>query len=492
MTLCLQSSLRHKPSYVHLGSPAQISASLEKFMIHVAAPGSHKQKITTTGNATLIAYDNKPVLCTDPWIGDEEPAYFGSWVLSHKIPRDLKEDIYNSEYIWFSHGHPDHLNTASLERFQANKILLPDHVNSRIFKDVSAIGHKVSILPDRSWVPLSPNIKIQCITTLIQDAVLLIDICGKLFINLNDAGVRDCARYIQRISRSYKHSYVMALSGYGDADMINLFNEDGSFIVPRAAKKPRAGAKLSEFAKATGANSIIPFSSFHQYQRSDSIWAQKYTTPISAFTDGLSPDHNYIPPFSSIDCNDLSVEVHAPEELPVTAKSPEQFGDNWSEELDEHDKRLIIEYFSRKDRIQNYFGFLNFNVGGKCFTVPLRGKRNRGISFSVPRTSLMTAIKYRIFDDLLIGNFMKTTLHGVHSLYEGSGNFNYNTTKFGDNGLAETEEEVRKYLAEYKRRAGIEYLMGVLEDKSRDFIVRFAGKESRLYDKLKAIYFHIR
>jgi hypothetical protein len=461
-------------------------------MTSLAAAANRRQQVTTTGNAILIAYDNSPILCTDPWIGDEEPAYFGSWVLSHTIPRELKQDIYKAEYVWFSHGHPDHLNPTSLERFRGKKILLPDHVNSRILKDISALGYRVSVLPDRKWVGLSPNIRVQCITTVVQDSILLLDVCGKLFINLNDAGVRDCARYIRSVSASYSHSYVMALSGYGDADMINLYKDDGSFITPRAASKPAPGRKLTELAKATGAKAIIPFSTFHQYQRKDSIWAQSLTTPVAAFTEGLSPNFHYIPPFSSVDCNDLAVETHQPQELQVTARSPEEFGDNWSDVLEEGDQKLITDYFSRKERIQNYFGFINFNVGGRDFTLRLRGKRSRGISFSVPRTSLMSAIKYRIFDDLLIGNFMKTTLHGVTSLYEGKGNFNYHATKFGDNGLAETQEEVRRYLAEYRRRAGIEYLLGVLEDKSRDFVVRFAGKNSRVYDALKSAYFQLR
>jgi len=43
--------------------------------------------VTTTGNATLIVCDGKPLLAADPWFGDEDPAYFGSWVLSHRIPR---------------------------------------------------------------------------------------------------------------------------------------------------------------------------------------------------------------------------------------------------------------------------------------------------------------------------------------------------------------------------------------------------------------------
>ena len=52
------------------------------------------------------------------------------------------------------------------------------------------------------------------------------------------------------------------------------------------------------------------------------------------------------------------------------------------------------------------FGFISFVVGGKTFTIKMKGKITRGITFSLPRNSLMTTIKYRIFDDLLIGNFM--------------------------------------------------------------------------------------
>jgi hypothetical protein len=52
-------------------------------------------------------------------------------------------------------------------------------------------------------------------------------------------------------------------------------------------------------------------------------------------------------------------------------------------------------------------------VGGKDHTIDLaRRKFERGITFEVPRSSLMTAVEYEVFDDLLIGNFMKTTLHG--------------------------------------------------------------------------------
>ena len=72
-----------------------------------------------------------------------------------------------------------------------------------------------------------------------------------------------------------------------------------------------------------------------------------------------------------------------------------------------------------------------------------------------PRASLMTVIEYEIFDDLMIGNFTKTTLHGpwprqgTLALYP---DFIPFVTKFGDNGGAHTRDELAAYFAEYRRR----------------------------------------
>jgi L-ascorbate metabolism protein UlaG (beta-lactamase superfamily) len=125
--------------------------------------------VSTIGNAILIAYDDNPILATDPWFGDENPAYFGIWGLSHRIPPDCKADILNAKYIWFSHGHPDHLNTGSLEQLHGKHILLGDHVGGRIAADLRKQGFQIAILPDRQWVELSPNIRVFCSTTVIQD-----------------------------------------------------------------------------------------------------------------------------------------------------------------------------------------------------------------------------------------------------------------------------------------------------------------------------------
>ena len=56
--------------------------------------------LQTIGNATLIAYDNFPIISTDTWLNYHE-AYFGSWSLKFNIPKEIEKDIFNCEYIFF-------------------------------------------------------------------------------------------------------------------------------------------------------------------------------------------------------------------------------------------------------------------------------------------------------------------------------------------------------------------------------------------------------
>ena len=164
------------------------------------------------------------------------------------------------------------------------------------------------------------------------------------------------------------------------------------------------------------------------------------------------------------------------------------FGDNWSDQLGKDDVAKIEAYFARKEAARKIFGFVTFKVGGREHTVRMEGRKDRGVTFEVPRGSLMTCVDYRIFDDLLIGNFMKTTLHGLDSLNAKPGEFNYSVAKYGDNGGAETEAEIEKYLAEYRRRAGIDYIISSLEDQSRNFLTRFAKQDTPLYKMMKQLY----
>ena len=124
----------------------------------------------TIGNATLIGYDKKPIIVTDPWI--EGSPYFGSWTLSHEIPPAQRDAILQCEYVWVSHGHPDHLNSDSINLLRGKKILLPNHYGGRIHDALKGHGHDVHTLEDKVWHKISDRIHILCLSDFNQDASL--------------------------------------------------------------------------------------------------------------------------------------------------------------------------------------------------------------------------------------------------------------------------------------------------------------------------------
>src|SRR5207253_7883503 len=117
-------------------------------------------------------------------------------------------------------------------------------------------------------------------------------------------------------------------------------------------------------------------------------------------------------------------------------------------------------YFLQFERLRRKVDFLRFKVGGEETMIELRGGRglSRGLTFEVPRGSLMTSVQYQIFDDLLIGNFMKVTLHGEWGPGRLYPDFSPWVAKYGDNGRAHTMKELREYHRSYRERAPGDYL----------------------------------
>ena len=447
------------------------------------------------GNATITCFDGKPLLVTDPWINGD--AYFGSWGLSYDIPPEQMEHIRQCEYVWFSHGHPDHMNGDSLPAFSGKKILLPDFVGGRIKKDLTEQGYNVTTLPDGVWYRLSENVEVMCFTDYYQDSILLIRIGDALVIDLNDAVERGWERKVKKIAAGFaaqgKDVYLLRLSGYGDADMINCWDENDRFIEPWAAQKFPVGKSLIPSAKNYSVRYVIPSSSFHCYRRSDSIWAEKYTTPYDSYGEGFDvPGCELLPGFVRVDVRNKKIDRIACQESDRTPRDPKAYGDDWSETLDAEDKRALTSYFTSKQRLADLLGFVTLRVGKQDYTIDLgdRSKRTKaGITFEVPRGSLMTCVKYEIFDDLLIGNFMKTTLHGVDSLYPW---FTPAVAKYADNGRAKTKAELRSYFVEYLRRDPKGFLMHHLEANADHVFRRLVPSDSKVFSATKKLYYTLK
>lgn len=449
----------------------------------------------TIGNATVICYDRGPVLVTDPWV--QGSAYFGSWALSHEIPEEQMEAVREARYVWFSHGHPDHLNADSLALFKGKKILLADHEGSRIADELRADGYDVTVMKDRTWYPLSDRVRALSIADFNQDAILLVDVNGRLVVNLNDASNTGWGHFVRKVIRDYPVSFLLALSGYGDADMINLYREDGTPILPDAAQRNPVGRQISLRLERFGARYFVPFSSMHRYQRADSVWASQYTTHLEDYAAGFDSKHGeLLPAFVRYDCERDELLPLRPRESEAIVYQPEEFGDNWSDPLERDEAARVATYFRSFEHLGTFLDFVNLRVGGVDNVVDVGRRRfNRGITFEAPRNSLMTAVDYGVFDDLLIGNFMKTTFHGDWkrpSLYP---DFTPYVCKYGDNGKVKTSKELQKYFRSYFARAKVDaaryYLFdnvrGRLEESARDVFRAFVPMDSKWYATTKRV-----
>ena len=104
----------------------------------------------------------------------------------------------------------------------------------------------------------------------------------------------------------------------------------------------------------------------------------------------------------------------------------------------------------------------------------------------------MQTVNFEIFDDLLIGNFMKTTLHGLSSLYDKD--ISLIISKYADNGNAQSIDELEDYAKEYKRRAGREFLYENFLDNSKKIFNRLvsSNRSSSLYQASKKIYYKLK
>ena len=443
----------------------------------------------TVGNATLVVHDRGPVLVTDPWITGS--AYFGSWGLSHEIPQQVMDAILSAPYIWISHGHPDHLSSASLRLLQDKQVLLPDHVGGIIASGLRERGLNVTVLKDRVWTRLSNRVAILCIADYNQDAIALVDVGGRLLADLNDAEDHGWGRFVKRTITRYDVCFLMHLAGFGDTDMINFFSEDGTAILPRAARRRPVGRSIANMCHEWSARYFVPFSSMHRYQRADSAWANEYSTKLSDYQIGFESERaELLPAFIRYDlCRD-SYEELKPAPASLEIHDPKVFGDDWSEPLLAGDLHKLARYFQAIEYIRDFLDFINIRVAGKDHFISLSaGKRHRGLTFEAPRHSLMTAVETEIFDDMLIGNFMKVTLHGKfppHPLYP---NFTPYLTKYGDNGRAKTKAEVQEYFRAYMMRAPLDYLRHRMMIKAIQKI-RFSFEEDSPAYRVAADAYH--
>lgn len=437
----------------------------------------------TIGNATVTAFDDsKPIISTDPWVYGNP--YFGSWGHKYNIPSQQIENIKNSEFVWLSHGHPDHINPDSLDLIGKSKILIADHYGDRIINDLRKNNFNCIKLESNKWLELSKNIRVKHFADWNQDTALLIEFQKKdIILNLNDGMAYGWTNTIKSILKDYDNRFLLKLINWGDADMLNFYDERGQFIIPTNPKSIQVGSEYSKYMKFWNCNYAIPFSSMHRYVRPDSIHMNEYVTPLNKHYEGFDNSiGELLPAFIEWDCIKNNYKKINVDENTDDIVNISDHGDNWSDELNLHDFNKIEEYFNKFEHLKKNFGFICFKVGGKENFIRY-SKKKCGVIFEVPRKSLMDSIKYEIFDDLLIGNFMKTTLVNINALYP---HFSPYVAKYGDNGLSRSKNELDLYF-EYYQVNSIDFWKDMFKFKTENIIRESFSDKSIIFQSARKI-----
>ena len=196
-----------------------------------------------------------------------------------------------------------------------------------------------------------------------------------------------------------------------------------------------------------------------------------------------------LPAYMRYDCATDQWREIKPRELPLTNYPAAHFGDDWNEKLDGTDVTLATRYFRAIAHLADHFDYVNLRVGGQDNVIKLSERKyQRGVTFEAPRQSLMTALRYEVFDDLLIANFMKTTLHGDWGPSRLYPDFSPYVAKYADNGRAKSKAELQAYLKSYRNRAILDFLKWQFEKKAEKIYRQYVAEDSVAHRLAKQAY----
>lgn len=420
----------------------------------------------TLGNASIqIFADGKPLLITDPWLRGK--AYFGSWALDKPLTEQQISNALASQFVWISHGHPDHLHHESLEMFaKGTKFFVADHYDPEIAQMLKDMGFDVTIMEYRKWYPIGPNVRMFAVDNENQDSILAIEAGDHLLLNINDSPLCGEFGFFKKLIAGYRKEnvYVFALCAI-DADMKNIVDSNGRRITPppEVLKKGMIW-RTARLMDLLGAGHYVSSSSQHIYVRGDSVWANDYRVVWSDVLQHWNrPSLDKLQPFVTVDLDTHEVTQNHPSLESDTSQITDATGDDdWDETFTADDWNAAREFFGKYETLTEVVDFVDLTVGGERQRIAINSQRIaslpedklRGIHFMVPANSLRETLKWGYFDDLLIGNFMKTELVNMELYPE----FTPRIAKLGGNAKVLTNADLARFRRRYLRRNPVAYL----------------------------------
>ncbi len=407
----------------------------------------------TVGHATLICYDDGPVLATDPWL--QGTAAWGSWEMTHQVPDAQREAVQACRYLWISQDRGDHLHEESLDALSRDDrvVLLPDHLGRRMKDRIEAMGFETQSLADAHWVSLSDRLRVMSVSDVTLGAVLLVELGGRLLVNTNEAADHGAGALIMKAISEYEITYLLSAAGH-EAPMVRTVDAAGEDCVTPPPPGP-LGCGIETLMGLLGVTYFIPFSRMRRHRRQDSAWANGHMLPALAHHDGFWLEDKYVlPPFVHWDFETGGVSVLDPaENLGPACPSSEEL-DDWDEPLQGEEPLELSAYVSRVTQLGKLVDRVTVVVGGELHTMPLGQSTSRSLRIEAPRRSLVDAVRRQRLEEYLRAGFARVCLegqwewHDPRTLEPGV----LTLLALAERGGACTSQEIREHVINYMGR----------------------------------------
>ena len=247
-------------------------------------------KLKFINHSSFNITNGKVSLSVDPWI--EGLVFNNSWSLLSKTPEKCIQTVKNSDYIWFSHEHPDHFNPPDVKLFGKNKKFLFQRTkDKRVVNFLKKFSSDVKELNISDDFNLDNNFSIKVMPFQDLDSFCIIKIGSKVILNLNDCHIKN----------HNELNEIKLITGDVDILMTQFSYAIGKSNKDQQDKRKKISneilVNLNKTISFFKPKHFIPFASFCYFSRHDNFYLNDSINKIDNTINFLkknNPDVNFI------------------------------------------------------------------------------------------------------------------------------------------------------------------------------------------------------
>ena len=232
----------------------------------------------------ILSKDNTK-LAFDPWI--DGSVFNNSWNLLAETPQETLNILSKSDYVWFSHEHPDHFNPPNLNIFNSDtKFLFQETKDRRVLNYIKKkISNNIYEVSKNNIFNLEKNFSIEIVPFQYLDSMSIINIEDITILNLNDCDIKNMSEIKEILNKTNKVDILLIQFSYA----IGKYNEN------EKNKREQLSLKilknLSNIINFINPTITIPFASFCYFSRNDNFYLNDSINKIEDTINYLKNKH---------------------------------------------------------------------------------------------------------------------------------------------------------------------------------------------------------